>query len=338
MPQVLVRRVVLRTALLAAQRPAFKSNKWCLGAASLAAATTSYGRSRIEIIDTAKEREIMRRRLPRIVVVGLLLIVAAVAANAQPTVAIDKLPGSPPKSSFSTDESDLWWNPNESGWGMQLVQQGSIIFATLFIYAADGTPTWATAALNSIGNLTWSGALFVTNGPWFGGPFNPAEVGARQVGTLTFSAPLVDSGTVTYSIDGVVVTKQVQRQLFNLDDYNGAYVVTVNLTQSSCFNPAINGSGTGAFAIAINQQGSSMAMTWVFPNGQTCIYTGSYSQAGRMGSFQGTYSCNNGEIGSMTFFEMTNRIGMLSGRLDGQSSNVGCRYTGRFTGLDPNKP
>lgn len=36
-------------------------------------------------------------------------------------------------TSYSTDSSDLWWNPNESGWGMQLVQQGSFVFATVFI-------------------------------------------------------------------------------------------------------------------------------------------------------------------------------------------------------------
>src|SRR6185312_8356183 len=115
-------------------------------------------------------------------------------------------------------------------WGMQLVQQGSRIFATLFIYRADGTPMWATALLDSTGGLTWSGPLYLTTGPWFGGPFNPGAVGNRLAGTMTFSSQFVETGTVTYSIDGVVVTKQVERRLFNYDNYNGAYVVTVNLT------------------------------------------------------------------------------------------------------------
>jgi hypothetical protein len=251
---------------------------------------------------------------------------------------LDKEPAPAPKTSFSTDESDLWWNPNESGWGMQLVQQGEIIFATLFIYRSDGAPTWVTAALNPTGHLTWSGGLYSTSGPWFGGPFNSAQVGVRQVGTLTFSAPFVNQGTVSYSIDGVPVTKQVERQLFNYDNYNGSYVVTVNLTASSCFAASQNGSGTGAFAISVSHSSTSMGMTWVFPGGQVCVYSGSYLQAGRIGNFQGAYSCSTGEVGNMTLFEMTNRIGMLSGRLEGQSSNIGCHYTGRFAGLDPSKP
>ncbi len=270
-------------------------------------------------------------------VVLLLGLVVTATANAGGSP-VEKDPTSTAKSSFSTDESDLWWNPNESGWGMQLVQQGAQIFATLFIYRSDGAPTWATALLNPAGNFTWNGPLYVTSGPWFGGPFDPAAVGARLAGSLTFSAPLVSSGTVSYSIDGVQVTKQVVRQLFNYDNYNGAYVVTVNLTQSSCFPPIANGTGTGAFAISVSHSGTSMAMTWVFPTGETCVYSGSYSQAGRMGDFRGTYSCSTGEVGNMAFFEMTNRVGMLSGRLEGQSTNAGCHYTGRFTGLDPSKP
>ena len=53
-----------------------------------------------------------------------------------------------PKSSFSTDMSDLWWIPSESGWGMQLVQQGSLIFATLYIYSSNGQPVWAERPLS----------------------------------------------------------------------------------------------------------------------------------------------------------------------------------------------
>src|SRR5215831_3630119 len=30
--------------------------------------------------------------------------------------------------------SDLWWNPAESGWGVNLQQQGNILFATWFTY------------------------------------------------------------------------------------------------------------------------------------------------------------------------------------------------------------
>jgi hypothetical protein len=49
-------------------------------------------------------------------------------------------------TSFSTDQSDLWYIVVESGWGMQLVHRGTVIFATLFVYGQNSTPTWYTPA------------------------------------------------------------------------------------------------------------------------------------------------------------------------------------------------
>jgi len=40
----------------------------------------------------------------------------------------------------AADPSDLWWNPSESGWGMQLVRGGEVTFATLFVYDAASRP------------------------------------------------------------------------------------------------------------------------------------------------------------------------------------------------------
>jgi hypothetical protein len=52
-------------------------------------------------------------------------------------------------ASYSTDQSDLWWIPSESGWGIQFVQRNSTIFATMFVYDPSGAPTWYTAAMNA---------------------------------------------------------------------------------------------------------------------------------------------------------------------------------------------
>src|SRR2546423_1535665 len=85
-------------------------------------------------------------------------------------------------TSFTTDQIDLYYIPNESGWGIQLVQRGSVIFATIFIYGPSNTPTWYVATLQFAGNLTWTGDLFATTGPYFGTvPFNSATVVATKV-------------------------------------------------------------------------------------------------------------------------------------------------------------
>ena len=112
-------------------------------------------------------------------------------------------------TSFSTDQSDLWWIPAESGWGMQLVQRGATIFATIFVYGPTEAPTWYTATLNPTAiSLTWTGTLYATTGPWFGTvPFDPASVTLTPVGTMTWNESYVDLGTVSYTVNGVPVTK-----------------------------------------------------------------------------------------------------------------------------------
>src|SRR5207253_24569 len=90
------------------------------------------------------------------------------------------------RAASGADVSDLWWNPSESGWGMQLVQQATTVFATIFVYDTHGIPIWYTATLNFLGvdpsgALSFSGDLYLTNGPWFGTvPFNPAQVAGAQ--------------------------------------------------------------------------------------------------------------------------------------------------------------
>jgi len=110
--------------------------------------------------------------------------------------------------------TDLWWNAAESGWGMNLNQQGETIFATVFTYAADRRNTWLVAsALARQPNGSFAGALYRATGP----AFNAQPWGAyalTQVGTLsiTFSGP--DSGTLVYTVNGLTVSKVVTRQRF----------------------------------------------------------------------------------------------------------------------------
>ena len=42
--------------------------------------------------------------------------------------------------------TDMWFNPAESGWGLNLIHQGDTLFATLFVYGPDGQPRWYVAS------------------------------------------------------------------------------------------------------------------------------------------------------------------------------------------------
>ena len=118
--------------------------------------------------------------------------------------------------SFATNFQDLWWNPAESGWGVNITHQGDILFATLFTYDASGKGMWLVMSDGvKTGDASYSGDLFVTHGPAFNAvPFSPAAVSNTKVGTMTFSFTNGNAGTMTYSVNGVSVTKSIQRQVF----------------------------------------------------------------------------------------------------------------------------
>src|SRR5215207_11325714 len=70
-------------------------------------------------------------------------------------------------TSFSTDYTDLWFSPAESGWGLNLSQQGNTMFGTLFVYGTDQTPRWYVAsALVATSTNSFTGALYRTTGPY----------------------------------------------------------------------------------------------------------------------------------------------------------------------------
>src|SRR5258705_3435611 len=80
----------------------------------------------------------------------------------------------------SADLTDLWWDANENGWGVNVAHQGDILFLTFFIYGPNNQPYWLSASstqfqgTNAQGGSIYSGPLFQTTGPWFGAAvFNP---------------------------------------------------------------------------------------------------------------------------------------------------------------------
>ena len=239
-------------------------------------------------------------------------------------------------TSFSTDQSDLWYIPAESGWGIQLVQRGSVIFATMFVYDPNGNPVWYVATMQFAGNFTWTGDLYATTGPWFGAvPFNPANVAARKVGTMTWAAQTVETGTLSYVVDGVAVTKNVVRQALVLDDYSGTYLGALHATATGCFNPANNFSGGEVFVTAyVAQSGQSISVSFVSSaTGASVTVTGILTQYGQFGSILGTYSSSSGEVGNALLFAMNTQLDSFSARFSFNSTNIGCQNTGYLGGV-----
>jgi hypothetical protein len=262
-------------------------------------------------------------------IVRSLLVILSLAASAVLTPAS--------ATSYSTDQSDLWWNPSESGWGIQFVQRGNLIFATMFVYDPSHVPIWYGGTLYpTSASFTWSGANYVTSGPWFGNvPFDPTQVTNRIVGTMTWVATSTSTGTLTYTVDGVSVTKLLTRQTLVFDNFAGNFQGAIHRAASGCSSAANNTTtelGTGLFVGQVNNLpgGTTMTITTSDSLGSVCNYSGTLSQAGQMGSISGTYSCNTNDSGNFNMFELQVNISGITGRFAQNSAVTACISNGWF--------
>jgi len=241
-------------------------------------------------------------------------------------------------TSFSNDQSDLWWNASEDGWGIQFVQRGKTIFATMFVYDAAGNPTWYVATMDGAkpgGVLTFTGDLYAAHGPWFGTvPYNPANFGATKVGTMTWQKPSGVPGTLTYSVGGVNVIKSLTRQPIASDDYSGTYNAGLHLVDSGCANPAKNGPLNGGDTLAITHTGAAITLTLVNTG---CTLGGTYAQSGQFGNAAGNYSCSNGDMGTFNLSNMNVTPYSMSALVATSSTVDGCQGGGQIGGVRNDK-
>jgi hypothetical protein len=247
-------------------------------------------------------------------------------------VAMCHSPAAPALNTWGTDMSDLWWNPAESGWGANLAHQQDIIFMTLFVYGQDNRVKWYVAdALRSQGGANayvFTGSLYETTGPFLGGAFNPAAVGIRTVGTATLTLAL-DAGALTYSVDGVSVSKTIQRQTFRANNLAGSYIGATSVTSTCAGQPTRL---ENAATFVINHVNASISIAASLNNGRTCTYSGTYDQKGRMGKIDGTASCSNGTQGSFRAFEVeAGYAGFFAQYI--ADFGGGCREVGRISAI-----
>ena len=234
-------------------------------------------------------------------------------------------------NTFTTDLTDLWWNANESGWGVTATHQREVVFLTFFVYGTDNRPTFYTGQASytsqaSSGALIFSGPMFQTSGPWLGNFFNPNFVTIRQVGTVTFTA-FVDAATLSYTVDGTIVNKALTRQTFRNNDLTGSYAGVIRETAAGCANAGNNGTAETIVGVSIVNSTTSFAMT-TNGNGTVCNYRGDYRQSGRMGSSTGTYTCP-GLAGNYEMLEIEANPSGMTARFSA-SDNTCSQITGRF--------
>ena len=237
-------------------------------------------------------------------------------------------------TAFATDKTDIYWNPNESGWGLTIANQGDTIFATVYVYAPDHSPTWFTGTSSSVttdsqGVNTYSGDWYRVVGPSYNETWNPALVGPTKVGTFTYKELTVTTGQLVYSVNGKTITKNVERTtLANnpkvIGSWSGAYLSTV----TNCSNPAQNGNASSFINAAVSGTPAAMQLSVLFTSNVVCTLSGPYKQFGRMGQITGTWSCSNGNSAAGNVFEIEAGTNALSARFEFTYNNIGCREAG----------
>ena len=119
---------------------------------------------------------------------------------------------------FAVDYTDLWWNQNESGWGISLSQDHGMLFAAWYVYDASGRAIWYVVpscplAAASGGNRC-SGDLYqVSGGSPLTSAWNPS-LAIPKVGTATISFSDANNGQIAYTLNGVAGSKAITRQPF----------------------------------------------------------------------------------------------------------------------------
>ena len=160
-----------------------------------------------------------------------------------------------------------WWNApggSESGWGLNLAQQGNVIFASWFTYDATGKAWWLSMTANPAGNNVFSGTLYQTRGPAFNiVPFDSNAVTYQAVGTGTLAFTDANNGTFTYTVNGIGGTKSITRTVF------GSLPVCTVATQATLAT-ATNyqdiwwaaASGESGWGVYLTHQGSTIFASW----------------------------------------------------------------------------
>ena len=172
-------------------------------------------------------------------------------------------PAPPPPVTANTPGplSGLFYNAQESGWGIHLTQRGTNVFAAWYTYDTSGNPKWYVSTCAMAGGTTGttgtcSGQFFEVSGPrFFGVPFNTSQVTPVANGNLQLTFSGADNAQMTYTgVAGQTRSVAIVRQPLA----SGA-IPDVNYTDIWWNAPANSESGWG---IAITQQATTVFLAW----------------------------------------------------------------------------
>ena len=262
-------------------------------------------------------------------VVAAFAVFVGMAAAAMPTIAV------------ANNYQDLWWNPNESGWGINISQQGDVMFATWFIYGANGQPTWiflSRAVRSGVQGNTFSDKIYQATGTYFATvPFVPlVGTNLTEVGTATLVFSDARTGNLTYTVNGLQVVKQITRQVIGFYNLTGSYFGGLKREGSGCVNAALNGSVLNQATYSVNHNSSTGSLAITEIGGTQCNFSGNTQVFGSILEGSGNFTCAAENIvGTWTMREGRPAPNAFSALLSMRPNGDSCTLTATIGGLKP---
>ncbi len=123
------------------------------------------------------------------------------------------------------------------------------------------------------------------------------------------------------SVDGVPVTKNVERFTLQNLNYSGVYDGVVDYVTDFCTPATLNGQlVNNHWTMTVTHVGASLTMVATGSSSGACTFNGNYSQTGLSGTTIGTYTCTDGTAGNFKIDAMQRTIFGMTAQLSGNDA------------------
>jgi hypothetical protein len=120
--------------------------------------------------------------------------------------------------------TDLWGNPGEPAWSLNIVHHKVLVVngpgtdavvATWNTFNASNAPTWFSLSGGSwTTGQSYTGVLHQTTGSYFGNAYVPGQAVDSIVGSATLSFTDANNGTLSYTVAGITSSRAIIRKAF----------------------------------------------------------------------------------------------------------------------------